>query len=257
MKATKWSLMTVMVMIALVMLGNWGSASAGPVPPVPVPTPPPGGGGGASFVSGDGSANSGHGDFHGWGSVSGDGLLVSDMSGSVNIYPDYNPNDEIINRFSAAINLSGSFAKNPNEVPANTRGPSVNGGSTISEYSFVDSDPWNYVTGKTVFSIGYSADTNYWIKGETFFTNIYADFNVSGGRITDSFASFNQNFWSPTSPPAPDWFTLHDWDGYISVSGVVTSVVPEPATLSLLGAGAVAMLVRRRREPKRTPSVIS
>ncbi|MEK7208872.1 MAG: PEP-CTERM sorting domain-containing protein [Patescibacteria group bacterium] len=255
----KWSLMTVMVAVALVLLGNWGLASAGPVLP-PVPTVPPGGGGGGggSRNIGNGYASSGHDDVRGWGSVNGNGLLVSEISGSVDLYPDDNPNDGVIGRFSASIYMHGSFAEDPGEFPTDNQGPSVNGRLSIDEYSFVDADPWPYVGGRPVFSLSYDANTNYnyWVRqpgGEKeLWTNAFANFYVIGGRVTNSSASFNQNYWSPSSPPAPEWFTLNGWDGHISVSGVI---VPEPATLSLLGVGMAAMLIRRRREPKFEPAV--
>ena len=251
--------MTVMVMITLVILGNWGSALAGPVLPVPVPTPPPGGGGGRMFTNG--SASSGYDSSHGWGNVSGNDLIVEGISGSIYFNPDDNPNDNVIASFSAMIDVNGSFAENPDQFPNDTKGPSVNGHSEIYEFSFVDTDPWDYIIGEPVFSLGYHANTNYWVnhwgQKASLWTNVYSNFDVFGGEITNSSASFSQNYWSPLSPPPPDWFMLSDWNGSLSVSGVVTSVVPEPATLSLLGAGAVATLIRRRREPKRAPSVIS
>jgi hypothetical protein len=251
----QWKIGSVILAVAMVLSG-WGigleQSLAGPVV-IPTDPGPGGGGGGRSFFP-DVSAQSGHRDTSGWASINGAGLIVDEMSGSAQIYPDGNPDDNIVARFSANINMSGSFAHGPNDFPTGNQGPSVNGQASTYEYSLVLDQNGEYVQGTPNFSIWYNGNTNYYINsnpenpddGPELWTNIYSSFNLTGqnAQITNSWSDFSQNFWSGEGGPKPDWFTLSDWSGNMGISGVI---VPEPVSLTLLGIGGVATYFGRRR----------
>lgn len=258
----KWKNVIGLVMFVLVLsgMGIQKQSLAGPVI-VPVGGDGGGGGGGGSFFP-DASAQSGHGDVRGWASVNGTGLLVNEMSGSAQIYPDNNPDDNIIARFSANIDMSGNFVHGPNDFPKDNQGPSVNGGASIYEYSLVHSENGDFIEGVPNFSLWYSGNTNYYtsnregpngeIQLPELWTNIYSNFYLTGqnnAQITNSWSDFSQNVWSGEGPK-PDWFDLSGWNGNMGVSGVIT---PEPASLALLGLGASSLLLRRKKSRERNP----
>ncbi len=239
-------------LVVVLLSGITNLAQAGFV----IPTVPVGGSGGGSAPSRDVHFQSGHGTNWGSGSVSGTGLVTSDMSGSVSINPDNNPDDNVVARFYATINVNGEFVNDPADFPTDSTGPGVSGGSSIYEYSLVQSDNgWDYVQSDSIFSLWFYGWTNYYTgnfgrDGSTeLFTNIGGQFGVDGdgAEILHSSTTFNQNIWLGKGPQ-PGWLTLPDWSATMQISGVITTV-PEPATLVMMALGAM-MFVRERVQEK-------
>lgn len=219
------------------------------------PEPPSDGGGGGSKGEGVANVFTGSSWESSWasGSVSGP-LVTQGMGVNVSTYANPDPKPGDIGTFNLGVWAYGMFYE-PGDPAPNPQGPRANAYLRTNE---VHPEPGKD-GGETIFFdqtllLDARGNSGFWIDPDSGNYNgwLVGNFNVDGGAFTDVYASFSQNEWTGSDPP-PSWF--HEWDAFISASGVITSptftIVPEPATLGMAALGGAAAFWRRRKSRER------
>lgn len=190
-------------------------------------------------------------------------MLTESIGTSFSFDPSGNPQPGNAGRFNLGISVQGNFFPADGSVTPEMQrladNPlSASGTFRVNEVTVEQDGKWTIYRFDPTLQLSwdsqgylYISPERDWINGSAY-ANVWAD----NGQFTNSSPYFELNDWTGEGP-RPEW--LSDWSLNFSFSGLATptsvQIVPEPATLSLLGLSALATVSygRRRFRLERNP----
>jgi len=230
-------------------VGIIGTAKASPV----VDAPPGGGGGGQSFNISESSSFVNNSSTQGQAQGSFDGYFVAtDVQSSLSIWLRPDPQPGNLGQFYFSTHANGFIPEPGQDLTQFLNSQlNTNGSLRVNQVTTEPSPDGSYV------SYFFNPEFQLWGNGNARlyqfsdsppFGNFWSNLSVDGGMVTNTSTDIERNLWAGEGEPPP-W--LSDLQLNFYASGPITAgnftVVPEPASLVLLGAGAVALVERKRR----------
>ncbi|MEK7585463.1 MAG: PEP-CTERM sorting domain-containing protein [Patescibacteria group bacterium] len=198
------------------------------------------------------------------GSVSG-GFVITHLDVSFSWSGNRNPTPNNLGTFYMSLNGDGYVPEDPANDPfvqAHLNdSPSAGGSRSVYEARIeTGSDDkggtYDYVAFEKQLGLNIWSWSSPWLNTETgeFSNYLTANFSVENGIFTDVYPYLQTNVWSDPNNPPPDWFDEVSFG--FSASGIITGenfaivTVPEPATMTMMGIGALALAHRvwRRKD---------